>query len=347
MLGVLLLLAAARAVAADACEELRGRTVRWIVPHGAGGGHDTYSRLLVPYWEAALGVQVVVQNESGAGGRVGLGRIRDARPDGTTLGLVNGPGLVAAAIVGEPGTPDLLHDVTLLGQVARIHHIWLTNTGSPLRTFDDLVREGRQRPIVFGLRDLGASSLVDSVGVAQLLDFSYELVAGYNGTASRLLALQRGEIDVVTVSFEASLSALENKRVTPILQLYDRPIGDHAVLTDVPWLGGEQGVAATIATARARDLEQTATRSRQLVALMTLGRTVVAPPRLPPELAQCLEKRLTDVLADPQLREQARRAGLSWAPADAAQTGEAIRRSLSVTPWLKPLLKAAVTAMRE
>lgn len=334
------------AAGADACQGLRGRTVRWIVPHQAGGGHDTYARLIAPHWETALGVQVVVENEYAAGGLVGIARIHDARPDGLTLGLVNGPGLLAAALMAENETPSLL-DLTPLGQVARVHHVWLVSADSPLHTLEDVLRVGRRRSILFGLRDVGASSLVDSVGGAEILGLPFELVAGYDGTAGRLLALQRGEIDLITLSFEAGLSALEGGRVRPILQLFDGPISDHASLAGVPWLGGDEGVALTKARVEGADLEKVAADTEALLDLMTLGRLVVAPPGLPSELFDCLEERLADVLSDPELRQQATRAGLSWEPGRA----RAVRRELKSSPeraaWLVPVMEAAVAAMRE
>ncbi|MGH7695290.1 MAG: tripartite tricarboxylate transporter substrate binding protein, partial [Gemmatimonadaceae bacterium] len=56
---------AARAFAASATSTapclMRGR-VRWLVGWSAGGGYDTYSRLLAPYLEDVLGVEIVIDN---------------------------------------------------------------------------------------------------------------------------------------------------------------------------------------------------------------------------------------------------------------------------------------------
>ena len=73
---------------ARACIE--GARVRWIVGWSPGGGFDTYSRLAEPFIEKALGAQIVIDNVRGAGGRVGALMLSRSRPDGRTLGILNG-----------------------------------------------------------------------------------------------------------------------------------------------------------------------------------------------------------------------------------------------------------------
>ena len=84
--------------AAGACPGLAGERVRWIVPYSPGGGYDVYSRLLEPFYEEAIGAEIVVENRPGIGGRAGVRMIRDADPDGLTLGIVNGRAHMTIAV---------------------------------------------------------------------------------------------------------------------------------------------------------------------------------------------------------------------------------------------------------
>ena len=52
-----------------------GQTVELIVPHGAGGGFDTYARASARYLEEYLGATVVVKNVTGAGGNIGRNQL--------------------------------------------------------------------------------------------------------------------------------------------------------------------------------------------------------------------------------------------------------------------------------
>ena len=63
------------------------RAVTIVVPLPAGGGVDTLARNLAEHMTASLGQPMVVENVSGAGGTLGVGRVARAVPDGYTLGI--------------------------------------------------------------------------------------------------------------------------------------------------------------------------------------------------------------------------------------------------------------------
>ena len=47
----------------------KGKTVRFIVGFGAGGGYDTYARMIAPFLKRYIpGSNVVINNVTGAGG---------------------------------------------------------------------------------------------------------------------------------------------------------------------------------------------------------------------------------------------------------------------------------------
>ena len=64
------------------------KPVRLIVPFPPGGGADTSVRILVEPLSRRLGQQVVVDNRAGAGGIIGVRALKQADPDGHTIGLV-------------------------------------------------------------------------------------------------------------------------------------------------------------------------------------------------------------------------------------------------------------------
>src|SRR4051794_3105839 len=90
VLGALALLLPVLPLGAADCSSLAGHSITWIVPYSPGGGFDVESRLLAPHLSQVLGADVAVQNVSGAGGLVGAKAIRDAAPDGRTIGVING-----------------------------------------------------------------------------------------------------------------------------------------------------------------------------------------------------------------------------------------------------------------
>jgi tripartite-type tricarboxylate transporter receptor subunit TctC len=65
------------------------RPVRFILPNAAGSGVDAITRAAQAALGKALGAPVVIENQPGAGGVVGLQSLARAVPDGNTLSVVS------------------------------------------------------------------------------------------------------------------------------------------------------------------------------------------------------------------------------------------------------------------
>ena len=77
------------ALAAGAALAQSDRPVRFILPNATGSGVDTITRAVQPALSRALGTSIVVDNQPGAGGVVGLQALARATPDGSTLSVVS------------------------------------------------------------------------------------------------------------------------------------------------------------------------------------------------------------------------------------------------------------------
>ncbi|MBP1924398.1 tripartite-type tricarboxylate transporter receptor subunit TctC [Sedimentibacter acidaminivorans] len=90
----------------DAKIDYPTKPITMIVPYGAGGGTDTYGRMLAAQLEKKLGVSVTVTNQGGASGSIGTKFVHDADADGYTL-------LFSAETIGtyrSMGTSDLSYN---------------------------------------------------------------------------------------------------------------------------------------------------------------------------------------------------------------------------------------------
>src|SRR5215470_14251799 len=81
--GVLALSALAQGIAAAQTYPVRPITI--IVPFAAGGPTDVLARVLGEHIRAELGQPVLIENVTGAGGSIGVGRVAAAAPDGYTV----------------------------------------------------------------------------------------------------------------------------------------------------------------------------------------------------------------------------------------------------------------------
>lgn len=325
------------------CPGLDGGTVRWIVPTRPGGGYDAYSRLLQPFVERALAVRILIENRPEAGGIVGAAAVRDAEPDGRTLGLINASGLLAANAVDARVAPDPANDFRILASVVANHVVMFTGRDSGIGSLADLLEAAQQRPIVAGVRDAGSTSFYSVPVTAELLAFDYQLVTGYVGSAARTLAAMRGEVDVVFGHFDSVQDQVQAGELLPLLQL---TLAEGSGV-EAPKLGGPAGMARQRADRSGRSLAEADDAAAALSAIVGAGRLVVAPKSLPEPLAACLDTTLAQILDSDELAAAAARAQLGIAPLDGAAARREVLAAEAALPRFEPLIRAAVEQARQ
>ena len=85
------------------------RPVAMVVGFAAGAATDTIGRVMAERMKSSLGQPVIVENVTGAGGTIAVGRVARAAPDGYTLGLGNNTSHVVAG-AAYALRHDLLND---------------------------------------------------------------------------------------------------------------------------------------------------------------------------------------------------------------------------------------------
>jgi hypothetical protein len=65
------------------------RPITMVTPFAAGGGTDTIARAMAERMKSSLGQPIIVEDVTGAGGTIAVGRVARAAPDGYTLSLGN------------------------------------------------------------------------------------------------------------------------------------------------------------------------------------------------------------------------------------------------------------------
>ena len=89
-IAVAALLTQSPADAQDPAAFYKGKTVKFVVGFGTGGGFDAYARMIGPPLAKALDGTVVVENQPGAGGIIALNRVAASPADGLTMMIVDG-----------------------------------------------------------------------------------------------------------------------------------------------------------------------------------------------------------------------------------------------------------------
>ena len=93
------------------------RPITMVVPLGVGGSTDVIARIMAEGMRASLGQPIIVENTTGAGGTIGVGRVARAAPDGYTIGIGQwGTNVASGAIY--PLQYDLIRDFEPVALIA-------------------------------------------------------------------------------------------------------------------------------------------------------------------------------------------------------------------------------------
>ena len=329
------------------CQVMRSQKLRWIVPYSPGGGFDVYSRLIAPQLAAKIGATIAVENVPGAGGTLGSRRIQRAKPDGRTLGLINAPGLLTAALTGTTQAPNPLEDFSILGRVVRSRTVWVVRAESNLKHMDDVFRVSAQKPLLCGISEVGSTNFVGVAVTSAILKLPVDHLAGFPGTRQSTLALIRGDVDFVSVTFESALDRIENGDLKVILQISEKPISNHPSLKGVPVLEGPAGLAARRAQRKGQPAEKVIKQARALENLIGAGRLIVAPTGLPGDILKCLEEGLHATLTDARFQRQAAKVQRTLDVAGADEARTVLAEAASSASAFTAILRQTIARMRE
>ena len=296
----------AAAAVAD-CTELEGETITFVVPYDAGGGYDTYARLIAPVLEEKIGATVIVENEPGAGGMLAINNLLATPADGTTIAIMNAVGSGAASIADAAGAAFELEDLSYIGRVTDDRKVLVTAADGPFDTFQDLLDADQVR---IGTPGPGSADFVSAVVLDAIFeDLDTDIITGFDGSEEVALTLLQGDLDAASGSLSSRLAGIESGDEQPVLLL---SFNEVETLPDTPVLLD-------------LDLDQ---RQRDLasayLSLLELGRAVVAPPDLPEGPLTCLRTGLADALADPELLAEAEQQGRPIEPLSGEEMDELI-----------------------
>ena len=122
------------------------RPIQMVVPLQAGTAVDNVARILVPKLSAALGQNVVVENQAGASGQIGTERIAKSAPDGYTIGFVNDSILTMLPNLNPKLPYDPLKDLAPVARVAGNNFGVAVPANSAARTLGELIAQARAKP---------------------------------------------------------------------------------------------------------------------------------------------------------------------------------------------------------
>ena len=198
---------------AAAQEAYPAKPIKLVVPLAAGGGIDFTARATAQKLADVIGQHVVVENQGGAGGTLGVNAVVRAAPDGYTL-LYHSVSGVVSAVVGKDLPYDWLRDLAPVSLVTRFAPVLIINPSLPARDLKEFIALAKASP---GKLSYGSSGAGTGIHLASEL---FKAAAGvdivhvpYRGNAGVMPDLLAGRIDMPIDGVPAQAKNIESGQV--------------------------------------------------------------------------------------------------------------------------------------
>ncbi|MDM0016212.1 Bug family tripartite tricarboxylate transporter substrate binding protein [Variovorax saccharolyticus] len=306
-----LLLAALLLAALPGAAQAQAQSPSWpgakpitlIVPYSAGGSVDFNARLVATRLGERLKQSVVIENVTGAGGAIGVGKAVNAAPDGYTL--VAGPD--SAIAIGRLINPaafkfDPLKDLAPVGMLNTAPLVLVARPGLPVKDFADFVKLAKASP--------GKYNYATS-GVGTVLQLAMELLkertgifvthVPYRGGAQIATDVIGNQVDLAMLVSTSAIPHVSGNRLKPLGVTSARRLD---ALPQVPAFGEMAGL---------KGFE------------MVSWTGIFAPANTPAPIVSRLNQELNAVLNDPEVRAKLQEQGAVPGSGSPEQLGQFVK----------------------
>lgn len=311
--SVVLGMAAAAIPSPDVRAQLVEQPIRIIFPFAAGGSGDALTRLIADKMRAELGRPVIVENRTGAGGRLGVQAVKTASPDGSTLLMVPIAPVAVYQLVYKNLEYDPFTDLTPVSQLGTFDFGIAVGPKAPVTSVKELVAWSKANPTDSNYGTPAAGTLPHFLGALfgekAALDFKH---VAYKGSAAALTDLIGGQIPVVVTT------------TSDLLPMHK---------------GGKLKILATSDAQRSQFVPDVPTFKEAGYDLEATGwYGMFAPAKTPPDVIDRLSKAIVNAVKSPDVREKMLGFALVPTGTSAAELGAIQKRDAAF--WA-PAVKAS------
>ena len=177
-----------------------------IVPFAAGGPSDAMARILAERMKTTLGEAILIENVTGAGGSIGVGRAVHSAPDGYTIGFGHLGTHVANGAIYKLGY-DLVADLEPVVLLPSNPMIIVSKNAVPAKSLKELLvwLKSRSAPPTAGTAGAGSGSHIAGLYFESVSGIKLQYVP-YRGTAPAMNDLVAGQIDLIVDQTSNSIS---------------------------------------------------------------------------------------------------------------------------------------------
>lgn len=214
------------------------KPIKLIVAFAAGTGTDTTARLISNPIAEQTGQPVVVDNRAGANGFIAAQAVAGAPADGYTFLVTTSTTHAVNAALFKRLPYDPIKDFAPVSLLTKAGLVLVVRSGGPIRTVDDLVKQGQARPGRLNFAGANAASRV----AGELFNTSRRTKATYvpyKSVPQALADILGGQVDFMFSDISTALGQIQSGKLTALAVT---TATRHPAFAEVPTLS-ESGMA--------------------------------------------------------------------------------------------------------
>ena len=172
-------------------------TIRLVIPWPPGASADSFLRKIAEQTGNRLGQSMIPDNKPGANASLSAVALKDAKPDGYTLGQIH-TGTFRAALMADKPAYDPLNDFTYIIQLSGSVHGIVVRADSPYRTLEEFIAAAKAAPEKLTYGTFGQASVQNLVMVDLQQRLGIKLThVPYKGGSDLYNGLLGSQIDAI------------------------------------------------------------------------------------------------------------------------------------------------------
>jgi tripartite-type tricarboxylate transporter receptor subunit TctC len=189
--------------------------LRIVVGYAPGGAADRGARLLADGLKDTLGVPVIVENKTGAGGRLSAQLVKATPADQNVLLMGNPAIAVVAPLVASNVGYDPRKDFSPINGFGLTMHVLMVKPGFPAKTMPEFIAYAKQRPgkVSVGSTTTSVQTQIATMNKLAGIDL---LVVPYKGIPATITDVIGGTLDATIVDLANAQAQAKAGKLVPI-----------------------------------------------------------------------------------------------------------------------------------
>jgi tripartite-type tricarboxylate transporter receptor subunit TctC len=308
-------------------EFYRGKTINLVIGYPTAGAPDIYARLVARHIAKHVpgNPNIIARNMPGAGSLIAANHMFNSAPkDGTSIALTS-PTMPLEEILGVPQVKFRASQFNWIGRLATNPNITFIANTSPVKN----IKDAFDKVAILGATARSSTNAIYPFVLNNVLGTKFRIVTGYEGTAAVMLAIERGEVEGLSSTYDGLKAQheewLKTKKVNIVVQYLLRR---HPELPDAP-------TAVEVAST-----PEQATILRTVSSASEIGKFVFTTPETPADRVVALRTAFDAMVNDPDFLAEATKLRIEIDPLTGAELQKIVGETQSIPADLIERIKA-------